>query len=368
MNREETCPNECRNGEKSELSYTPFRQVEKKYKLYQFSKREAKRRETPPTDFVDVVDFSNVESNTEANRNLIHKVVDKNGGTDRFTCFTFAGVPGLLVFPQVLTPEEQVHLCREAVLSYGDSSQHPNILSTHAKNPMATTCYQPPMRWSTLGFSYEWTSKTYNEGVYSPFPALIKDKMKGLMSLVEHVKQDSFALFPAAPGDAVETQHYEPQTAIVNYYPVGSMMMCHQDISEQVLTRPLMSISLGCSCIFLMGTNSREDTPYAFKLRSGDVVAFAGPSRTAFHSVPRILDDCPPYLTVADEDLTETERQSYDNHTYYKNASPDGSIVPVNKALLSEEERERYWRLCMKHMRVNINARQVFEKECAFLF
>ncbi|EPY34416.1 alkylated DNA repair protein alkB like protein 1 [Strigomonas culicis] len=229
------------------------------------------------------------------------------------------------------------------------------------------------MRWATLGFSYEWTNKTYHKDRYSTFPRLLKERMCFLMKLVEHVTQDSFSCMGssgAGVGDGATAPlaaTYEPQTAIVNYYPVGSMMMCHQDVSEETMDRPLVSASLGCSAVFLMGTESRDDAPYAFLLRSGDVAAFAGPSRRAFHAVPRILDDCPDYLTVPDEAITVEELAHFDNHCYYKNKTADGSIAPFVLEVMSKAERERYWRLCMRHLRVNINARQVYTEACPFL-
>ncbi|KPI89314.1 hypothetical protein ABL78_1543 [Leptomonas seymouri] len=390
------CTKRCCDGAKSDLSSTPFRMVEKKYKLYELSRREARRQPAlPETDMTDVVKLHDLNQNTEENRRMIHKVVvpapsrgregaaasagaesvsstagpfpdQMNAGVnaaaahEAVTCYTFAGVPGLLLFPGVLSAAEQQRWCRASILNFGDSATHPNILSTHAKTPHATTCYQPPMRWATLGYSYEWTNKVYHRDRFSPFPASLRQRMCELVSLVAQVKQDGFrCAYPEV---------YEPQTAIVNYYPVGSMMMCHQDISEETLEQPLLSLSLGCSAIFLMGTQSREDAPHSFLLRSGDVAAFTGPSRTAFHSTPRILDDCPAYLTVPDAQMTEAEKQCYHQHAYYAHPTADGSFVPVDKAAMTAEEQERYWRLCMRHMRVNINARQVYNERCAAVF
>ncbi|KPA77813.1 hypothetical protein ABB37_06631 [Leptomonas pyrrhocoris] len=370
--------------------------AEKKYKLYELSRREARRQPTlPETDMTDVVDLRHLDHNTEANTRMIHKVVvpalrprnesvsphaetnarcratagsSLNRGSfsaddrasDDVVCYTFAGVPGLLLFPGVLNAEEQQRWCKESILEFGDSAVHPNIISTHAKTPHTTTCYQPPMRWATLGYNYEWTNKVYHRDRFSPFPASLRRRMCDLVSLVAQVKQDGFCC--AYP------EVYEPQTAIVNYYPVGSMMMCHQDISEETLEQPLMSLSLGCSAIFLMGTQSREDAPYAFMLRSGDMAAFTGPSRTAFHSTPRILDDCPSYLTLSDEEMTQVEKQRYQQHAYFAHPTADGSFVPVDKTVMTAEEKERYWRLCMRHMRVNINARQVYGERCEAVF
>ncbi|KAG5482487.1 hypothetical protein CUR178_05627 [Leishmania enriettii] len=367
----------CCDGAESDLSFTPFRMAEKRYKLYELSRRDARRRPPPPeTNLTDVVQLHDLDRNTEQNKRLIRRVVppprqrqrerapcsaadEAEQGKD-MVCYTFAGVPGLLLFPGVLSEMEQQHWCREAVLTYGDSERHPNILSTHAKAPQRTSCYQPPMRWATLGFSYDWTQKLYYPDRYSAFPLALRQRMCDLVSLVAEVRQDGFC---CAYPDV-----FEPQTAIVNYFPVGSMMMCHRDISEETLDQPLMSLSLGCSAIFLMGTQSREDAPYAFLLRSGDVVAFTGPSRTAFHSTPRILDDCPVYLTVPEDELTDAERHRYRQHAYCVHPTPDGSFSPADRASMTEEEQERYWRLCMRHMRVNINARQVYRERCPFLF
>ncbi|CAM37675.2 conserved hypothetical protein [Leishmania braziliensis MHOM/BR/75/M2904] len=351
--------------------------AEKRYKLYELSRRDARRRPPlPETDLTDVVRLHELDRNTEENRRLIHRVVlpprshhnantslsaaDKIHHDSDVVCYTFAGVPGLLLFPGVLSEAEQQRWCREAVLDYGDSEHHPNILSTHARAPQSTSCYQPPMRWATLGYSYEWTQKVYHRDRYSTFPSALRQRMCDLVSLVAEVRQDGFCC--AYPDT------YEPQTAIVNYYPVGSMMMCHQDVSEETLEQPLMSLSLGCSAVFLMGTQSREDAPHAFLLRSGDVAAFTGPSRAAFHSTPRILDDCPAYLTVPEDELTDAERSRYHHHAYYARSMPNGGFSRVDKASMTAEEQERYWRLCMRHMRVNINARQVYNVQCPFLF
>lgn len=114
-----------------------------------------------------MVQFGDLSANSEANKSMIH-VVQTND--PNVPCYTFAGVPGLLVFPNALTQHEQVHWCKTAILDFVDSAKHPNILSMHAKAPVQTICYQPPMRWSLLGFTYDWTSKTYSPERYSSYP------------------------------------------------------------------------------------------------------------------------------------------------------------------------------------------------------
>ncbi|SCU65930.1 Alkylated DNA repair protein (alkB homolog), putative [Trypanosoma equiperdum] len=298
------------------LPLTAFRQVEKRYKLYRYDRRTSRRLQVPETDFSDVVDFRNLEANKAANLACIS--TRECHEDDRLVkCCTFAGVPGMEVFPNFLTDAEQQEFCRAALLEYGDSRRHPNHLSTHASEPRETTRYEPPMRWATVGFSYQWSSKSYCKEKYSHFPRRLRKCVERIARLCN------------------VSQPYEPQTSIVNYFPVGAMMMAHQDVSEEVLQQPLISISLGCSCVFLMGTESRDDTPCAFWLRSGDVIVVSGASRTAYHGVPRIMDDCPQYL------------------------------CPQNET--EEEEREFYWREQMRHLRVNINVRQVYPDRCEFL-
>jgi hypothetical protein len=51
-----------------------------------------------------------------------------------------------------------------------------------------------------------------------------------------------------------------------------------------------VSISLGCSAIFLLGGRTKNEAPLGFLVRSGDVVVMGGESRVCFHGVPRIID------------------------------------------------------------------------------
>nr|CCC89937.1 unnamed protein product [Trypanosoma congolense IL3000] len=308
------------NCEGGEDTLTAFRQVEKKYKLYRYDRRASRHMNVPETDFSDVVDFRDVDRNTERNLSMISSE-DRHEEGRVVKCWTFSGAPGVTFLPNFLTEEEQQQLCRAAILEYGDSGLHPNHLSTHAKEPRETTRYEPPMRWATVGFSYQWSSKSYSREKYSYFPQRLRDCVERITRLC---------------GTSVP---YEPQTSIVNYFPVGAMMMAHQDVSEEMLEQPLISMSLGCPCVFLMGTESRHDAPHAFWLRSGDVIVVTGASRTAYHGVPRVVDECPSYL------------------------APKGSGEEE-----PSEDDDLYWRKHMLHMRININVRQVYPESCSFLF
>lgn len=62
-----------------------------------------------------------------------------------------------------------------------------------------------------------------------------------------------------------------------------------QDKSEENATAPLVSLSLGHSCVFLIGTEDRRDEPIPIVLNSGDVLIMHHKARRYFHGVPRFL-------------------------------------------------------------------------------
>jgi alkylated DNA repair protein (DNA oxidative demethylase) len=68
-------------------------------------------------------------------------------------------------------------------------------------------------------------------------------------------------------------------------------MGLHQDRDEEDLTAPVVSISLGDTCLFRVGEKTREGRTVSFKLQSGDAVVLAGPGRLCFHGVDRIYAD-----------------------------------------------------------------------------
>ena len=52
---------------------------------------------------------------------------------------------------------------------------------------------------------------------------------------------------------------------------------------------PVVTVSLGDSCVFRFGNTERPSRPYKdIELASGDLFVFGGPSRLAFHGVPKI--------------------------------------------------------------------------------
>lgn len=80
----------------------------------------------------------------------------------------------------------------------------------------------------------------------------------------------------------------DPQACLVNFYGPDAKMGLHQDRDESELSAPVLSISLGDTCLFRIGGEERAGPAASLKLSSGDVVLLAGKSRLAFHGVTRI--------------------------------------------------------------------------------
>jgi alkylated DNA repair protein (DNA oxidative demethylase) len=66
-------------------------------------------------------------------------------------------------------------------------------------------------------------------------------------------------------------------------------MGLHQDRDEQDFDAPVVSLSLGDTCLFRIGGTRRSDPTRSFKLASGDALVLGGAARLAFHGVDRIL-------------------------------------------------------------------------------
>ncbi len=94
--------------------------------------------------------------------------------------------------------------------------------------------------------------------------------------------------------DSTASAGYQPDAALVNFYNERAHMGFHQDKEEKV-SAPVVSISLGASCVFRFGNTHTRGRPYTdIELRSGDLVVFGGTSRFAYHAVPKILPGTGP--------------------------------------------------------------------------
>jgi len=79
-----------------------------------------------------------------------------------------------------------------------------------------------------------------------------------------------------------------PEACLVNFYEPDARMGLHQDADEQEFAAPVLSVSLGDTCLFRIGGTKRGDPTRSVRLSSGDVVVLGGEARLAYHGVDRI--------------------------------------------------------------------------------
>jgi alkylated DNA repair protein (DNA oxidative demethylase) len=97
-----------------------------------------------------------------------------------------------------------------------------------------------------------------------------------------------------ATGDRHAGDDYTPDTALVNFYDESAHMGMHQDRDERS-TAPVVSLSIGDTCQFRFGNTLTRTKPYEdLDLASGDLFVFGGPSRLAFHGIPKVYPGTAP--------------------------------------------------------------------------
>ena len=80
-----------------------------------------------------------------------------------------------------------------------------------------------------------------------------------------------------------------PDACLINFYDDQARMGAHQDRDEADFSAPILSLSLGDSCRFRFGGETRGGPTQTLILESGDVLVFGGPARKMFHGVDKIM-------------------------------------------------------------------------------
>lgn len=181
--------------------------------------------------------------------------------------------PGAVHVPEWLSAEQQ----RELVVACRGWARGPVPLR-HTALPgggvmsVRTVC----LGWHWQPYRYTRTADDVNGAPVAPFPKWLAEL--GRAAVAE------------AYGDGAEgpAGTYAPDAALINFYDDAARMGMHQD-KEERSGAPVVSLSIGDTCVFRFGNTENRGRPYTdVELASGDLFVFGGPSRHAFHGVPRI--------------------------------------------------------------------------------
>ncbi len=178
------------------------------------------------------------------------------------------GFEGLALYPGLIGPAEQrglIEALRQGVKLA--PPYRPRMPRTGQPWSITQTNFGP-LGWFSdeSGYRYEPRHPVTGE----PWPAI----PQLLLDL-----WDDLAAYPAPP-----------EACLVNIYRGEKAKMgLHQDRDEVALDAPVLSISLGDTCVFRVGGFERRDKSKSFRLASGDVLVLGGASRLRFHGVDRII-------------------------------------------------------------------------------
>ena len=196
------------------------------------------------------------------------------------TADKMAGMKDVVISKGFLTPQEQARI---AAIAWGITPGF-YVPKTRWKKAMRVRMKCLGHHWSARNYKYHPT-RVDADGL--PCPA-IPDELK---VLAERALLQTGYLEPA------EVRAFD--VCVVNWYAEGTGRLGdHVDNSEspQALASgyPVVSLSVGASCVFRIGGLGRRDTYERHVLDSGDLVIFGRSKRLAYHGVSRILPGTTP--------------------------------------------------------------------------
>ncbi|BDM69414.1 alkylated DNA repair protein [Streptomyces nigrescens] len=191
--------------------------------------------------------------------------------------------PGAVHVPGWLTLAQQQTL----VVACRDWARGP-VPIRHTKLPnggvmsVQTVC----LGWHWQPYAYTRTADDVNGARVTELPSWLVEL--GRKALVAAYRDQDPAAADTYPPHTCTPDTYTPDTALINFYDDQAKMGMHQDKDERS-DAPVVSLSIGDRCVFRFGNTATRTKPYTdIELASGDLFVFGGPSRFAYHGVPKV--------------------------------------------------------------------------------
>jgi len=216
--------------------------------------------------------------------------------------------PGAVHVPGWLSRDQQRRLvaaCRE--WARPPAGMRATRLPTGGVMSVQTVC----LGWHWIPYRYSRTADDVDGAPVKPLPGWLADL--GRQAVAAASLPDPAAAChpdPVAAHRPDPAATYRPDIALINYYDDRARMGMHMDKDERSLA-PVVSLSLGDSCVFRFGNTESRNRPWTdVELASGDLFVFGGPSRLAFHGVPKTLPGTAPDIGLDAGRLNITLRES----------------------------------------------------------
>ena len=200
------------------INWPEFKKSEKKYRFYQ----------KKTTDFSEVIDLDKYDKKMES-------ICEKFEITDpktqqKLKAFKFFFPEGLYVIKDCLSIEDQLYIAKKCLNEYHKKPHRTNMYIYEPENqkpgePIATYdisqflvddpekyYFNKKIRWSNVGYQYDWNERKYPQGQTS-----IPDDLKE---------------YPLKVIEMMGFKDYFPECVIINYYDKRNYMGGHLDDGE----------------------------------------------------------------------------------------------------------------------------------------
>jgi alkylated DNA repair protein (DNA oxidative demethylase) len=203
--------------------------------------------------------------------------------------------PGAVHLPDWLSTERQ----RELLAACRAWARPPAGLRTVRVGGGVMSVRQLSLGWHWYPYGYARTVVDGDGAPVKPFPAWLGEWARRVVAAAA-IEPDEGAGPAAHPFDI----------ALVNFYGPKARMGMHRD-SDERSPAPVVSFSLGDACDFRFGNVAGRGRPWTdVELRGGDAFVFGGPSRLAYHGVPRTRPGSGPPELGLDGRINVTVRAS----------------------------------------------------------
>jgi alkylated DNA repair protein (DNA oxidative demethylase) len=173
--------------------------------------------------------------------------------------------PGVFLWREKFSPIEQKKLCDEVMARLEQAPLYRPVMPNTGKPFSVEESNFGKLGWVSDKSGYRYQSTHPVTGV--PWPAIPQP----LLDVWAQINTGS-----------------EPESCLVNLYRSGAKMGLHQDRDEKDTSAAVIGVSLGDSALFRIGSAARGGKTVSITLASGDVIAFGGIARLAFHGIDRI--------------------------------------------------------------------------------
>jgi DNA oxidative demethylase len=188
--------------------------------------------------------------------------------------------PGAVHLPGWLTPAQQ----SELVAACREWARGPvPMRRTRLPGGGVMSVQSVHLGWYWRPRRYSRTAEDYNGARVAELPDWLAD-----------LGRSAVAAASDEPDPQAAAAGYRPDVALVNYYDRDARLGMHQD-KEERSDAPVVSLSIGDRCVFRFGNTENRNRPWTdVELASGDAFVFGGPSRFAYHGVPKLYPDSGP--------------------------------------------------------------------------